>query len=64
MIDCQTVEKGPEFATWSHENLAQFAFEAYAKLQAQDDHIQHLQCDLKDAIAAYRELILRGTQPR
>lgn len=64
MIDCQTVEKGPEFKSWSHENLAQFAHEAYEKLQVQDDHIQHLQCDLKDAIAAYRELMRRGTQPQ
>jgi hypothetical protein len=58
------MEKGPEFTTWSHENLAQFALEAYEKLQVQDDHIQHLQCDLKDAIAAYRELIRRGTPPQ
>lgn len=45
------------FNTWTHENLAEFAKEAYAKLQQQDDQIQQLQCDLKDAIEAYRKLI-------
>ena len=46
----------PDFATWSHANLAKFADEAYAKLCEQDDLIQHLQCDLKTAIEAYRAL--------
>jgi hypothetical protein len=54
----------PTFNTWERANLEKFALEAYEKLQMQDDHIQHLQCDLKDAIAAYRELILRDTPPR
>lgn len=47
----------PNFESWSHENLAKFAAEAYAKMQDQHDQIQHLQNDLKDAIKAYRELI-------
>jgi hypothetical protein len=47
----------PSFETWSHDNLAKFAAEAYAKMQEQHDLIQHLQNDLKDAIKAYRELI-------
>jgi hypothetical protein len=47
----------PAFDTWSQENLAKFAAEAYAKMQEQDDRIQHLQNDLKDAINAYRELL-------
>ena len=47
----------PAFDTWSQENLAKFAMEAYAKLQEQDDRIQQLQNDLKTAINAYRELI-------
>jgi hypothetical protein len=46
----------PDFATWSQANLAKFAEEAYAKLCEQDDRIQHLQCDLKTAIEAYRAL--------
>ena len=47
----------PAFDTWSQENLAKFAMEAYAKMQEQDDRIQQLQNDLKTAINAYRELI-------
>ncbi len=46
----------PDFATWSQVNLAKFADEAYTKLCEQDDIIQHLQCDLKTAIEAYRTL--------
>jgi hypothetical protein len=44
----------PDFSTWNQVNLAKFAEEAYAKLCEQDDRIQHLQCDLKTAIEAYR----------
>ena len=47
----------PAFDTWSYDNLAKFAAEAYAKMQAQQDHIEQLQNDLKDAIKAYRELL-------
>ena len=54
----------PEFKTWSRENLDQFAYEAYMKLQEQEDLIQQLNCDLKDAIEAYRVLMRRGTQPQ
>jgi hypothetical protein len=47
----------PAFDTWSQENLAKFAEEAYAKMQEQQDRIEQLQNDLKDAIKAYRELL-------
>jgi hypothetical protein len=50
------VSNKPDFATWSQANLAKFADEAYTKLCEQDDMIQHLQCDLKTAIEAYRTL--------
>ena len=46
----------PDFQIWSQANLAKFAQAAYAKLCAQDDRIQMLQCDLKTAIEAYRAL--------
>ena len=46
----------PNFATWSQANLAKFAEETYTKLCEQDDIIQQLQCDLKTAIEAYRNL--------
>ena len=47
----------PNFESWSHENLAKFAAEAYVKMQQQQDHIEQLQNDLKDAIKAYREVL-------
>jgi uncharacterized glyoxalase superfamily metalloenzyme YdcJ len=51
------------FKTWTQENLAQFAQEANDKMIEQDDRIQHLQCDLKDAIEAYRALMRKGEPP-
>jgi len=47
----------PAFNTWSQENLAKFAAEAYEKMQQQQDQIEQLQNDLKDAIKAYREIL-------
>lgn len=53
----------PQFDTWTHKNLANFAKDTYAKLQQQDDRIQQLQCELKDAIQAYRA-VLRTSEGR
>jgi len=53
----------PQFETWSPDNLAKFAHDAYAKMQEQDDRIQQLQCELKDALAAYRA-VLRTSEGR
>ena len=47
----------PAFDTWDQATLAQFAKEAYVKMQQQQDQIEQLQNDLKDAIKAYRELL-------
>jgi hypothetical protein len=47
----------PTFESWSQENLAKFAKEAYIKMQEQQNYIEQLQNDLKDAINAYRSLI-------
>ena len=47
----------PAFETWNHENLVNFAQESYKKLQEQNDQIQQLQNDVKDAIKAYREVM-------
>ena len=47
----------PAFEKWSYENLVKFAQESYKKLQEQQNHIEQLQNDVKDAIKAYRELI-------
>lgn len=54
----------PTFETWERETLNKFAYETYAKLLEQAEQLQQVQCDLKDAIEAYRELMRRDTQPR
>jgi len=54
----------PEFKSWDRDNLDKFAIDAYLKLLEQEDLIQQLQCDLKDAIEAYRVLMRRGSQPQ
>jgi hypothetical protein len=46
----------PNFDLWSQENLAKFAAESYKKMQEQQERIEQLQNELKDAIKAYREL--------
>jgi hypothetical protein len=54
----------PDFKTWDRENIDKFATDAYLKLVEQEDLIQQLQCDLKDAIEAYRALMRKGeSQP-
>ena len=50
----------PEFKTWTQENLAQFAEEANNKMVEQNDRIEQLQRDIKDAIEAYRTLMRKG----
>jgi hypothetical protein len=46
----------PNFAAWSNENLAQFAGEAYLKMQEQQDYIMQLPGDFKDAMVELRKL--------
>jgi hypothetical protein len=45
----------PDFRSWSHENLAKLAEEMYVEMQA-------LRQDVKDAIKAYREVIIQEKQ--
>lgn len=47
----------PNFAAWSMENLADFASQAYRKMQEQNDRIEQLQADYKDAVEHYHKLI-------
>jgi hypothetical protein len=44
----------PNFNTWTHENLVKFAEESHKKMQEQQDRIEQLQNDVKDALMAYR----------
>jgi hypothetical protein len=46
----------PNFAAWSNENLAKFAMESYLRLQVQQDAIEQLRGDLKDAMRLVRQL--------
>ena len=47
----------PIFATWDRATLDKFALEAYLRLQKQQDQLEQLRSNLKDAIEAYRTLI-------
>ncbi len=51
----------PTFSTWDRATLDQFARDVYIKLQQQQETIEQLTLDKKDAIEAYRMLILKGT---
>ncbi len=44
----------PTFSTWDRATLDKFALEAYLRLQQQQDQLEQLRGDLKDAIEAYR----------
>ena len=46
----------PTFATWDKATLDKFALNAYLRLQQQQDQLEQLRGDLKDAIKAYRAL--------
>jgi hypothetical protein len=50
----------PTFSTWTHENLAKFAEESYARIVNQAEQIEFLQRDKKDAIEAYRSLMRKS----
>jgi hypothetical protein len=54
----------PNFKTWTQENLAQFAEESNNRMVEQNERIQQLQCDLKDAIEAYRALMRKAEAQR
>ena len=44
----------PNFAAWSNENLAQFAKDAYLRMQEQQETIEQLRQDWKDAMVEVR----------
>lgn len=52
-----TLDAKTDFTTWSHENLARFAKEAFAHMQQQDARIESLELDLKVALNAYRNAL-------
>ena len=46
----------PNFASWSNDNLANFAKESYIKMQDQQEQIERLQRYLRDTADSVREL--------
>ena len=44
----------PNFAAWNQETLAKFALDSYQRMQAQQDAIEQLRGDLKDAMQLIR----------
>jgi hypothetical protein len=46
----------PTFNTWDRAVLDKFALEAYLRMLKQQDQLEQVRRDLKDAIEAYRAL--------
>jgi len=44
----------PNFAAWNHKTLAKFALDSYLRMQAQQEAIEQLRGDLKDAMKLVR----------
>lgn len=49
----------PNFAAWSNKNLADFATEAYIRMQEQQESVEQAQQDLKDAMVELRKLVVK-----
>jgi hypothetical protein len=52
----------PNFAAWSHENLAKFAEEAYARMREQQEALEQATANFKDAMCELRKLTTRFVQ--
>ena len=53
---------GVIFDTWSHDSLVKFSSECYERLQQQDKEIEALREDLRAAIDAYRQLVVKNAR--
>ena len=49
----------PDFESWSHDNLVQFAKDSYNQMIDDMTELRALQLDLKAAIKAYRHINTR-----
>ena len=45
----------PNFKAWSNENLVKFAEDSYLRMQRQQEAIEQLQGDFKDAMVELRK---------
>jgi hypothetical protein len=48
----------PNFAAWSNKNLADFATEAYIRMQEQQEALEELRNDLKFAMSELRKGVI------
>jgi len=53
----QSLTEGPDFATWSQENLVNFAKDAHEKMRSQEEEIQTLRLDIKAALEGFRAVL-------
>jgi len=54
----------PNFAAWSNENLANFCTEAYIRMQEQQEAMEQLRQNWKDAMEITRKLMLKDIDDR
>jgi len=47
----------PNFAAWTNENLAKFAEDSYVRMQIQQEAIEQLRQNWKDAMGEIRRLM-------
>jgi len=47
----------PNFAAWTNENLAKFAEDSYVRMQVQQEAIEQLRQNWKDAMEEIRRLM-------
>ncbi|CAB4155014.1 hypothetical protein UFOVP654_59 [uncultured Caudovirales phage] len=52
----------PNFAAWSNQNLADFAAEAYIRMQEMQEENEHLKLDAKAALEAARRAMVEGSK--
>jgi len=52
----------PNFAAWSNENLANFAAEAYMRMQELQEENEHLKLDAKAALEAARKAMIEASK--
>ena len=52
----------PNFAAWSNKNLANFATEAYIRMQEMQEENEHLKLNAKAALEAARRAMIEGSK--
>jgi len=52
----------PNFAAWSNKNLADFAAEAYIRMQELQEENEHLKLDAKAALEAARKAMIESSK--